>query len=337
MIVIVVGAISIAGAAARESTLPEGELPDRARRRHARFVITATSAAVAATLTLGNWWWGVEASNYRAYVYKPPVMDATMDGGTLHLRIQESRWAIRPKLDDYLPDHGHIMHLFVVRMPEMDRMWHLHPDLVSSREFTQTMPSLPAGHYKLFADVVHASGFPETPVANLDLPLLVQGRVLTGDDAEGVAPSLSAFDSRRASFLLPDGYRMVRLDAERNLVVKQMQHLVFEVQDSAGQPATDLEPYMGMAGHAEILLSDASIFAHVHPSGTVPMSALGLTAEGKRMPANHSMHHAAAIPARLAFPYGFPKPGHYRIFIQVQRAGLPQTAAFDLDIRDPPL
>ena len=33
---------------------------------------------------------------------------------------------------------------------------------------------------------------------------------------------------------------------------------------------------MGMAGHAEFVRSDLSVFAHVHPAGSVSMAALEL-------------------------------------------------------------
>ena len=342
MLLIFAGAVSIAGAAARESTLPEGESPNSARRRRSRLVMAATAFGIFAVLALGNWWWGVEASNYRAHIYKPLTMGAEIEKGLLHLRLTETKWALRANLNDFLPDHGHLMHLFVVRMPELDRIWHLHPDFVGSGEFVQAPPSLPAGRYKLFADVVHASGFPETPVADLEVPTDLHGMPLAGDDAEGISPPLSAFAPQRAVSPLRDGYKMVRLNAAGPLLAKQMQHLAFEVQDSSGHPVTDLEPYMGMAGHAEFLLADASVFAHVHPSGTVPMAALGLTTESKSMEskgiaAHHqSMPHMQgnSLPAQLSFPFGFPKGGRYRMFIQIQRAGLPETACFDFDVRD---
>jgi hypothetical protein len=32
------------------------------------------------------------------------------------------------------------------------------------------------------------------------------------------------------------------------------------------------------------------------------------------------------------FPYGFPKPGAYRIFVQIKRAGAVETGVFDVDV-----
>ena len=47
----------------------------------------------------------------------------------------------------------------------------------------------------------------------------------------------------------------------------------FRVEDGTGNPASDMELYMGMLGHAAFVRSDLSVFAHVHPSGSVPMPA----------------------------------------------------------------
>jgi len=42
--------------------------------------------------------------------------------------------------------------------------------------------------------------------------------------------------------------------------------LKFEVKDKTGAASSNLEPYKGMAVHAEIIRDDLSVFAHIHPS-----------------------------------------------------------------------
>ena len=109
--------------------------------------------------------------------------------------------------------------------------------------------------------------------------------------------------------------------------------LRFHVDNDDGTPAT-LEPYMGMAGHAVIMAPDGTVFAHIHPSGTVAMPALAL-AQGPSAgdPMAGMDMPMAPISSKISFPYGFPRPGAYRIFVQVKRAGRVLTGAFDTDVQ----
>ena len=101
---------------------------------------------------------------------------------------------------------------------------------------------------------------------------------------------------------------------------------------------------MGMAGHAEFIRSDLSVFAHVHPAGSVSMAALELAQDGlpnaadsaqtpmsMPMPATMPMpmQEAGPIPPEVRFPYGFPQAGNYRIFVQIKRGGRVETGVFD--------
>ena len=114
--------------------------------------------------------------------------------------------------------------------------------------------------------------------------------------------------------------------AARNspLVRRRLTQFTFRVEDENGRPASDLELYMGMPGHAVFIRRDRQVFAHVHPSGSAPMAALAMAAS---TPVHEP--HEAAIPPIVTFPYGIPEPGDYRIFVQVKRRGTVETAAFD--------
>src|SRR5690242_21559516 len=43
-------------------------------------------------------------------------------------------------------------------------------------------------------------------------------------------------------------------------------NLKFKIEDKDGKPAKDVEPYMGMAGHAEIVSADWSVRSEEHTS-----------------------------------------------------------------------
>jgi len=45
-----------------------------------------------------------------------------------------------------------------------------------------------------------------------------------------------------------------------------------------------------------------------------------------------SANSSGSLPAEVSFPYGFPKPGLYRIFIQVKRKGKIETGVFDAKV-----
>ena len=129
---------------------------------------------------------------------------------------------------------------------------------------------------------------------------------------------------------------------EKPLVPRRLTMFTFRVDDASGQPAADLELYMGMPGHAIFVRRDRQVFAHVHPAGSAPMAALAIgqraLADTSNAPpsgdatADPHAHHPAALPATVSFPYGFPAAGDYRIFVQVKRRGRIVTGAFDVHV-----
>jgi hypothetical protein len=221
----------------------------------------------------------------------------------------------------------------------LDAVWHLHPDAIPGDAFAVDLPDMPAGRYQVFADVVDPRGYPWTLVGSVDLPQ-ISGKPLAGDDsAWSGAPLVSSADDSTSS-PIPDGGRIVWQRPTGPLKAGVPFEFTFAVQDKDGRPAQDMEPYMGMAGHAEFVRSDLSVFAHVHPVGSVSMAALELARGGlsnasdsAQMPMPMPMAEAGPLPPEVRFPYGFPQTGDYRIFVQIKRAGRVETGVFDAHVQ----
>ena len=328
------GFIGIIAAMAREARLDAGETPDPRARRHGRIAGVVAACVVIVAVLFGNQWWTAEASDYARYVYKPLAASPTVtaDGG-LGLELRDPGWILSRRVDDLIEDHGHPMHLFAVS-PSLDRLWHLHPAQIAPGRFEHRLPDIPAGRYELFADVVHKTGVAETVTGTIETPA-IQGAPLSGDDSAWVETTVrlkpDTTNDPGATAVLRDGGRIVWVRDAAPLVPKRLTLFTFRVEDAAGQPAADLELYMGMPGHAVFIKRDRRVFAHVHPSGSAPMAALQIAMPAADPHAQHAQHRPA-IPPVVSFPYGFPEPGDYRIFVQVKRSGSVQTAAFDVSI-----
>jgi hypothetical protein len=345
MLFLAVGVVCIVGAIAREGNLEAGEIPDRSHKRRAYVVMLATAIFVAAILYLGKAWWGSDATEFQHRVdfFKPPVAALQLvDGHRLEIRAQRTdiKSPAYIHLGDVLPDHGHLMHLFLLRVPELDRMWHLHPDPTKGGGFAVDLPDLPAGHYKVFADVVDPRGYPWTLIGSIDLPEIA-GKPLTGDDSTWSGTPLVALAADSTRSPLPDGGRIVWQRPAGDLKANVPLEFIFIVQDKDGKPAQDMQPYMGMAGHAELVRSDLNVFAHLHPAGSVSMAALELAQAGLANTAPSApdammsmpMTASGPLPPEVRFPYGFPQPGDYRIFVQIKRAGRVETGVFDAHVQ----
>jgi hypothetical protein len=340
-----IGALTIVGAAAREAVLPPGEVPDAARRRRSWIARAVAVPVLALALLGGSRWWDSEDRAYAENLYEEPETEAAVATGggarVLTLAITDTLWHYSTPL---APDHGKLMHMFLVREPGMDAFAHVHPVRADSTRFRLTLPAeLPAGTYRLYADVVHESGFPRTFVEKVTIPPAAH------------APRVVRIHRHRAGSLrggeagtairLEDGSTMT-WERDAQPAAGRETTLRFRVTDPAGAPAA-LQPYMGMLSHAAVSRDDGSVFVHLHPAGSVSAVAQQLFAQRERgdttrgadgrlvlrAPAGHAMHAAGAPPGVVSFPYEFPKAGRYRIWVQVKRDGRVLTGAFDADVR----
>jgi hypothetical protein len=352
-IILVLGIVGIVTAAVRESRLAPGLQPDAPRRKRAALAgALALAGAVFAVYWAGRWW-DVEAADYAADLYHSSDLRTKITGDNLDLRIGDpdpkSPGGWKPLKTKYLLlDHNHLMHLYAIREPEMDAVFHLHPAPSGDEALDIALPSMPPGNYKLFADIVYRSGFPETEVATVTIPAGLPSVPLSPEDASATPPPLSQGDLG-PTYKLPDGYTMV-FDRPSTITANTAYALRFRLLDPTGKPASDMQPYLGMPGHAAFVKSDFSTFAHTHPDGSAAMPAVMLanasTAASAPSTASNSPDMAGmAMPgmptnaapseplsSSVAFPYGFPSPGRYRIFIQMKHANTVETGVFDVEV-----
>jgi len=334
MLVLSIGIISIAGTAAREGVVAPGAEPLPRQRRFGKIAMAVAAAFVLATLALGNWWWDAQAADLKqTMLYSAPPVRVSFDGkDQLTLQMDENSWHKIRKEQwsmNLIPDHGHIMHIFLLRVAAMDRFYHLHPEQANDGSFRVKLPSLPAGSYKVFADIVRGTGFPETMVSEINLPD-VAGAPFSGDDSGVDASAFNSSGQTTDVSQLADGGRIVWEHDGSAPKPNQVFWFRFRVDDANGNPAADLEPYMGMAGHAEFVRSDQAVFAHIHPAGSVPMASVMIVKPRDGMAMDHNS--LQALPAEVSFPYGFPQPGDYRLFVQIKRHGQVETGVFDAHV-----
>jgi hypothetical protein len=348
MLFLAIGLVSIVGAGSREAKLDAGETPGASSRRRARIAMVVATVLVAGLLYLGRTWWRADGAHHQQVVdyFKPPAAETTLENGNrliIRAKGPDAEWSENVRMENVIPDHGHLMHLFLIRLPGMDRMLHLHPERIAGGAFAEDLPTMPAGRYQLLADVVDKRGFPWTLVSTVDLPE-IKGAALTGDDSSWAgAPLASSAEASQDLTVaqLPGGGRIVWQHGAGALRANVSTNFKFSVQGKDDQPVQDLEPYMGMAGHAEFVRSDFSVFAHIHPAGSVSMAALelaqaGLTNAPPGMPGSMAMAAptpSGPLPPEVSFPYGFPQPGDYRIFVQVKHAGQVETGVFDAHVQ----
>ncbi|MBM4185891.1 MAG: hypothetical protein FJ206_01140 [Gemmatimonadetes bacterium] len=342
-----VGAVTIFRAAATDGVTPPGLSVERRQARRGLVVASVGAGLLSAGLWGGRSWWNSVAADYRSALYRPFAAAAaveTRDGApSLRFTITDSIWTggraanrwQRFSTTPLVPDHGKLMHLFMIRKGDQGAFAHLHPVSTDSANFYASVAGLPAGRYDVYADVVHETGFPQTMVAEVELPAAVPGAPGDPDDAVFVG------DPAEDSYRLPDGATITWVNRPAELVANQEAGLDFVVREIDGSEAR-LAPFLGMPAHAVVHRDDGSVYIHLHPNGTISMAAQAALLSRQvsaAAPVGAADPHAAhggepMFAGRVGFPYAFPKGGNYRVWVQIRRGGVILTAPFAVTVRD---
>ncbi len=394
--------ITIIGAAVSDGLVKPGEeVPKKAKGKKLKGIIVAT-LVVGLVLFGGKSWWDAEASSYQRFMYKAPEANSWVDkengNSLLTLQVDSAKLSKnRLSMNYVVPDHGKIMHMFIIREDGLDVFAHLHPKRVDSLTFKVQLPPVPKGRYLVFGDIVRLNGYTETisdtleidavPVPKSDLDSAMVKTEF--DDPDNTYIVSNAFDSEKEPEFpaplgdivvcgkpgiatpLPDGSTAVwEHKAGEPFIAGKVYPLTFAINDPEGKPA-ELQPYMGMMGHAVVYRKEGGVYVHLHPVGNYSMASKDIIenriSENSAQPAIPDRHafrdsvdreilkvaemdegmrneylmrdmehlglgEHAEHGATVSFPYAFPQPGNYRIWIQMKRNGKVLNSSFDAEV-----
>jgi hypothetical protein len=318
---------ALVGSAVREGSLPAGAPVEPRFHKRGRVATGITVAVASALLFIGKAWWDSVDRDFRyRRLYKPVTVASSIDAqGRLVITPGDgAEREVRQDTSPLVPDHGKLMHLFLIEEKTGRGFAHLHPIRQGAREFVAALPALPSGKYHVYADITRETGFTETMVSEVVIPekVAATGAELDPDDAFAVGGGS-----------MKNG-ATISWDAKPGLKVNEETTLRFTARKADGSLAL-LEPYLGMYAHGVIWKRDGSVFTHLHPLGTISMTSQLLFArreEGARM-ANQPLDIVCGAPPKeVSFPFAFPEAGEYRVWVQVRIDGEIQTAAFDATI-----
>src|SRR5947207_14211063 len=206
-ILLFLGALKIAGAIFGESRLEPGARPTKKDQWRGRGAMGLAAGVLALLAFGGKLWWDIEDANYWTNaLYKPLPVSALArterDQQILTIKVDSAER--RGQWTPLIPDHGKMMHLFLVRDGEPGAFAHLHPARRSAAEFETPLPPLPAGPYHVYADVTHEDGFAETLTATAEIPpaSLAMKRLWLGNSAEPIC-SLEVAQKLATNLFMP--------------------------------------------------------------------------------------------------------------------------------------
>jgi len=198
--------------------------------------------------------------------------------------------------------HERLLHLFIVSR-DLEYFAHVHPEPDRNRGF-HVAHQAPPGEYMVIADFLPEGGTPQMVHRAIVTPRYAGPLFAT---PPALTPDLTA-GSRRARKTIED--LQVSIEAG-DLIAGRRSSLKFTLSDSAGEPVTDLEPFLGAPGHVLIVRSDLEESIHAHPEER--------TTRG---------------PVVTVEPL-LPSPGTYKLWAQFQRHGKVVTVPFVFVVASP--
>lgn len=241
---------------------------------------------------------------YRAEFKTEPATVTAGQAATLVFTIKDKAGAT---VKDVKIVHEKPMHLLVVSQ-DLAQFGHIHPEPQSDGTFKVPYTFTNGGDYRLYADFTPQDA--AQVVERVDLKV----------DGAAAAPVPLVADTSLTKDV--DGLR-VTMKPSAPLIAGQELMLNFQMADAkTGQPATDMQNYLGELAHFVIISQDLVDFVHAHPMKAGEMKEgdhdkTPHSHDDKKMGDMKGMKSASEVAAHTAFP----RAGLYKIWAQFQRNG----------------
>lgn len=190
------------------------------------------------------------------------------------------------------PTHEKLMHLILVR-ETLDQFLHLHPEVSDDGQAQIDLRMPEPGLYHVYVDYQPTGGQPGTARTTLT----VAGESRPDAELKTSAPGEVVADELTADIAIAAGGN------------GKSQTITFRLKDrQTGEPAKDLEPYLGAMGHLVVIQAATKGYIHAHPE------------------------HGIGATSEVAFEVHPPASGQYAGWAQFQRAGAIVTVPFVFDV-----
>jgi hypothetical protein len=214
--------------------------------------------------------------------------------------------------------HERPLHLLIVSedLAEFD---HVHPEQLVGTSYDVTHVFQHGGRYRLYANY--------TPPGSGTLV-----EPFTVDVAGPSRPAVPLLADERWTKVVDGVKAALRFDGPLRAGADIRLECSF-TDASTDAPVTDLQLYLGALAHIVLIREDLSSFVHLHPQEA------GEIYDPSRDPAAH-FHDPKELAKKLIGPSpstitaiaSFPKPGKYKLWLQIERAGRMITVPFVLDV-----
>ena len=211
-------------------------------------------------------------------------------GQPLMLGVDLSDGSTGLPVDDLIPHHEALLHLVVI---DADGVFfaHLHPPRLAPGRFAIGLTPDRPGRYTAYIEVERRDS---------GVQIIARDFQVRGTSASPAIPAsgLGARDVGDLQVMVASSLAPLRAGYQATLTFSFSQ---------GGAQVTDMQPWLGMAGHLIARSADGAIYSHVHAAEPAPPP--NLLASAMRYGPN------------IRFAYTFPQPGRYQFWGQFRHAG----------------